>query len=262
MGRTCLAAYLAILIIAGLPFATEVVESPLRVAQVPPKAKKVDKPTRFAQDLTRAIHLIATEHVTPAKEGLMTRWALQGLYKKLKEPIPANIARPMGNIDDAGQVQMLQLIQEARANLGARKELNEDVDLQICLQAIFANLEGPAPPEERSCFVHREWICILPAYVPHGVGLKLTSDPDTGMLRVLTPILNSPAYEAGIRAGDLVTHIRSTMRPNGESLPEATDLPTKGMSVEDAERLLLGRKGTRVTLRVVPAGKVQRPPRK
>jgi carboxyl-terminal processing protease len=73
------------------------------------------------------------------------------------------------------------------------------------------------------------------------------------MIRVITPVLNGPAYQAGIRAGDLITRITRELPAEGPGdgamLMRRVTTATKGLSVADAERLLAGRSGTRVILR-------------
>ncbi len=82
------------------------------------------------------------------------------------------------------------------------------------------------------------------------------------MRRVITPIYNGPGNVAGIRDGDIITAIRHhtdidgnpLVGPdkNGKDAPMPRIYSTKGMAVEEANRLLLGKQGTRVTLMVIP----------
>ena len=67
-----------------------------------------------------------------------------------------------------------------------------------------------------------------------GVGIQLSLDKDTKELVVVAPIKGSPASKAGVLPKDVITAI------DGES--------TKGMSTEDAVRLIRGQVGTTVTL--------------
>lgn len=69
-----------------------------------------------------------------------------------------------------------------------------------------------------------------------GVGVRLRMDAASKLLTVVEPIANSPASEAGIQAGDRILAI------DGKS--------TRGMTVEDASRLIQGEIGTRITLRI------------
>lgn len=73
-----------------------------------------------------------------------------------------------------------------------------------------------------------------------GVGVRLKLDANTKTITVVEPIANSPASQAGVRAGDRILAI------DGKS--------TQGMSVEDASRLIQGDLGTEITLRLERTG--------
>ncbi|MCU0525636.1 MAG: S41 family peptidase [Elainella sp. Prado103] len=73
-----------------------------------------------------------------------------------------------------------------------------------------------------------------------GVGIRLKLDPSSQILTVVEPIANSPASTAGIRPGDQILEI------DGK--------PTRGMTVEDASRLIQGEVGTAITLKIQRSG--------
>jgi carboxyl-terminal processing protease len=73
-----------------------------------------------------------------------------------------------------------------------------------------------------------------------GVGMEVAIDPETKRLTVLSPLAGSPAYAAGVLAGDAILRI--------------DDNSTQGMSLHDAVGLLRGRPGTSVTLTVLHKG--------
>ncbi len=70
-----------------------------------------------------------------------------------------------------------------------------------------------------------------------GVGIQLGLDERTHRLKVVTPLENSPALEAGIQPDDLILSV------NGET--------TKGWTTEDAVRNIMGPAGTKVVLTVL-----------
>jgi carboxyl-terminal processing protease len=67
-----------------------------------------------------------------------------------------------------------------------------------------------------------------------GVGIQLSLDKETKNLVVVSPIEGSPASRAGVQPKDVIVAI------DGK--------PTKGMSTEDAVKLIRGQAGTSVTL--------------
>ena len=69
-----------------------------------------------------------------------------------------------------------------------------------------------------------------------GVGIQLSLDRKTNNLIVISPIEDSPAFKAGVKSMDVIV-----------SIDEQT---TKGMSIEDAVKMIRGRKGTQVILGV------------
>jgi carboxyl-terminal processing protease len=73
---------------------------------------------------------------------------------------------------------------------------------------------------------------------------------DDGVV-VETPIYNSPAYRAGIRAGDVITKIAQLHDASGKLLDEPLATLTKDLTVEHVEKMLHGKQDTRllITLR-------------
>jgi carboxyl-terminal processing protease len=59
---------------------------------------------------------------------------------------------------------------------------------------------------------------------------------EDGYVKVISPIEDSPAYKAGLKAGDLITRLDST--------------PVKGMTLDDAVKRMRGEPNTKITLTV------------
>ena len=68
-----------------------------------------------------------------------------------------------------------------------------------------------------------------------GVGIEITAED--GLVKVVSPIEGSPAARAGIHAGDLITRI--------------DDTAVKGLTLNEAVKLMRGKPGTKVTLTVL-----------
>lgn len=73
-----------------------------------------------------------------------------------------------------------------------------------------------------------------------GIGIEVFADPETKQLTVVTPLVGTPAYEAGVRAGDQILKI------DGQSC--------QGMSVDDARGRLRGTPGDSVDVTVLHQG--------
>lgn len=73
-----------------------------------------------------------------------------------------------------------------------------------------------------------------------GVGIHMGIDPRTGMLMVISPMVGTPAYDAGILAGDIIVKI--------------DDKPTDNMRQSDAVQLIQGEPGTPISFTVVHEG--------
>jgi carboxyl-terminal processing protease len=90
--------------------------------------------------------------------------------------------------------------------------------------------------------------------VPVGIGVELEGDPATGLARVVTPVKDSPAYQAGIRAGDLITQITFWDTPKGKPLDLPDNYHTRGQPIEEVRKRIPGKYGTSVHLTVLPEG--------
>ncbi len=73
-----------------------------------------------------------------------------------------------------------------------------------------------------------------------GIGIVVEQDRETGKLMVMTPVLDTPAFRAGLRAGDVIVEIEGQ--------------PALGMTTKDAVKIMRGRPGTKVRLAVARAG--------
>ncbi len=75
-------------------------------------------------------------------------------------------------------------------------------------------------------------------------GLGIEVGLEDGFIKVISPIDDTPAAKAGIQAGDLIIRL--------------DDTPVKGMSLNDAVKIMRGKPGSKITLTVVREG-VEKP---
>ena len=69
-----------------------------------------------------------------------------------------------------------------------------------------------------------------------GLGIEVTLDQDTGMIKIVSPIDDTPAFRAGLKAGDLISHIDGT--------------PVRGLSLSQAVEKMRGKVNTDIKITI------------
>lgn len=165
----------------------------------------------YAMAMLGAISLCcwqATQGAKPKDEML----ELYGLFVDAVEKVEANYVRPV-----------------------SRREL-----LESAMEGMLQNLD------QHSSYINTsEWKQFRKQIEGRfgGIGIQVGIDPEAGRLRVIAPMVGTPAYEAGVLAGDLIMEI------DGQS--------TDGMTPDKAVEVLTGRPGTDVSLSVLHEGTEQ-----
>ncbi len=148
----------------------------------------------------------ATQAAKPKKDEMLE---LYGLFVDAVEKVEINYVRPV-----------------------SRREL-----LESALEGMLQNLDP------HSSFINTsEWKMFRRQIEGKfgGIGIQVEVDSENGRLRVIAPMVGTPAYDAGILAGDQITEI------DGVS--------ADGMSPDKAVEVLTGRPGTDVKLTVLHEG--------
>jgi carboxyl-terminal processing protease len=74
-----------------------------------------------------------------------------------------------------------------------------------------------------------------------GLGIEVL--PEDGLIRVISPIDDTPAQRAGIHAGDIIVRLNET--------------PVKGLSLREAIEMMRGEKGTSINLTIIRQGETK-----
>lgn len=84
----------------------------------------------------------------------------------------------------------------------------------------------------------------------NGLGIEISKQRD-GYIEVVSPIEGTPAWRAGIKAKDQITAICPTEKPEGWIEDCKT---TKSMTLFDAVKLMRGKRGSEITIRIFREG--------
>ncbi|MFW5683507.1 MAG: S41 family peptidase [Spirochaetota bacterium] len=126
------------------------------------------------------------------------------------------------------------------------EEVDPDVLLEGALEGLFESLDDPY-----SAYLDADEMRALTDTTAGefgGVGMYIAKeqteedDEAAGFVEVVSPIEDTPAFRAGVRAGDLIVGIRD------ESDEEFTS--TNGLTIDEVVNQLRGTPGTEVTIRI------------
>jgi len=158
-------------------------------------------------------------------------------------PAPA-LAQSSGEGDAAGDsgtqdtFQMFDLLSQVFEQV--RREYVEDVSDKELIEAAIQGMLRSLDPH--SVYLTEESYDAMRTNTRGefgGLGIEVTMD-DSGYVRVVSPIDGTPAYRAGIEAGDLITHL------DGEAV--------QGLTLNDAVDMMRGPIGSDIILTVVRQG--------
>lgn len=208
----------------------------------------------FVKQVTPAIRILAANYIKPVPRGELAASAIKGLYQVADEPLPADLADAIKDPKGLSEEKYGELLKEARTRLGKREDLEGVKASDLTLKMLANGLNDPYT----SYITRDEWVSLskqLEGRFP-GVGIIIRRDAVHDSLLVVTPVKNSPAFKAGIQAGDLITEVRLEVDKNGAPLAADAQkvFSTKGMKTDDAVKLITGKAETPVTLIVQREG--------
>jgi len=220
----------------------------------------VEEGETFATKVLAWVSELSGRYIKPVTPGELTAAAIKGLYTNAEETLPDDLEEALKKPKDLSSTQRKELLTKARVRLGKREDLEGDkaVDVAITMGCNSLN-------DRYSVYTDHEGVLKMESQLKGrfpGVGIQIRRDAVRDGLLVATPIKGSPAYKAGIQAGDLITEIRLEVDKEGKPLPESATkvFSTKGMKTDDAVKLILGKPETPVTLVVEREGQKEPKP--
>ena len=208
---------------------------------------------KYAGTVLRAADLVRKSYYKEVAKAPLIGHAIIGLYKRVEEKVPPQVQEGIDKVKDMKDAELLALLSDARRQLGKRGEdLDSGKDITYSLDALLGKLDrhtGYVPPEVVQKFRDDT------AGSFRGIGVQIRRNEALDQLQVVTPIYNSPAHKAGLRANDIITTIISEVDPKtGKPYDEPIVTPTKGMTTEDAVKKIKGKVGTRITVLIQREG--------
>jgi C-terminal peptidase prc len=212
-------------------------------------ARKLDREAAetYAARTLRGIQMVRDQYVKELSSGEMVGWAIRGLYRRVEAKLPAEVKERLDKVKDMRRSELESLLADARENLGKREDLENNKDVDMSLQMMTSNLD-PYTVYIDAATVRKAETELEGRF--SGIGIQIRRVAAKDALMVVSPIKGSPAYRAGLKAGDLITKIETDHDEKGEKLPALKEFTTQGMKTETAVKHILGDPGSKVRLTV------------
>jgi carboxyl-terminal processing protease len=210
----------------------------------------------YAAKVTAAVEVVTKEYINQLDAGTLVAAAIRGMYRRSDEPLPTELADALKNPKGLSEEKRTELLKDARVRLGRREDLDENKDVDLSILMMLSSLNDPYTVYYDKETVRR-MASALKGRFP-GAGVQVRRDAARDGLLIVTPIKGGPAFDAGIRAGDLIVEIRREVDAvTGNPLPDDAQkvFSTKGMKIDEAIALITGKPGSPVTLVVSRDGK-------
>ena len=210
----CLAAFLV-----GVP-AWAAHPNDAATGRVPPQVRA--QAQTYANQMMAAVNFIKARYLRDVAKPTLVETAIQGLYETAREPLPAGLKSDLERARVDGDFE--HILSSAREQLGDREELRDQKAIVISLKALPRVLDPycgiPTAAELRRSYGDQTQLLVglelesafdnspvvgEDEILPRGV--RPRPAPRSGPFRIVNVLPGSPAQRAGIKPGDLLTHI-------------------------------------------------------
>jgi carboxyl-terminal processing protease len=214
--------------------------APAALADDAPKAPARLTQAQFVEEVAAAVERIHELYYFEIEQGQLLRWAVEGIYGRQRRDVPEEIDERLDRARPLDGKALRALLND----VGRDWDGDHGRCADLALERIVRHLDD-------RCEIY-DWDDIIVEYFPRGVGIgvRLSTDPSTGLIRVVFPLRDGPAYKAGLRSGDLLTEIARTEEPSDQGPGQRRVLATRGWKLSRAYEELLGPAGTPLRLKV------------
>jgi C-terminal peptidase prc len=202
----------------------------------------------FVRKVYLGLDSLKSRYIKVLNAGELTAGAVRGLYRRLAEPLPTDLEDELKRAKTLSEDRQKAILKDARLRLGKREDLDEDKDVELALAMMTASLDDPYTVYLDKESVKKAESSLRAQFT--GIGIHIRRDLARDGLLVVAPIKDSPAYKAGLKAGDLIVEIRREVDPQGRPIENESDkvVSTRGMKTDKAVELILGKAGVPVTV--------------
>ncbi len=174
----------------------------------------------YAHQLLGVVNQVALSYYRPVPRAELFHAALSGLYAAARRPVPATLRADLKRLDD---VALVNFLARARESLGPCAELHEHAALLASCRALMRSLDAYCAVVTEDRRTDLPW-----GDQPVGIGLELEDNVGAGPLRVRKVHPGGPAQKAGLRPGDVITHIDARPVKEGTTSAQASGLLHRG----------------------------------
>jgi C-terminal peptidase prc len=206
---------------------------------------KVDA-QNYATRVGRAIDMVQRTYFRDIDSGDLAGAAVRGLFENVNEPVPADLAGRLLNVKGIGSNQITSLLADAREYLGRREDLENLKAEENTIRYVFSR-----QLDRYSYYVDADVVRKFTADTSGnytGIGVQIRRDPAKDLIVVITPIKGSPAYKAGVQAGDWIKQIKRVVDSDGKPLAAPEVINGEGLPIDDAIKKIVGNPNTKVTV--------------
>ena len=206
----------------------------------------------FSEKTFEGLSFVKANYIKKLNLGEMVGQGVKTMYRIAEVKMPDDLKDRLGKAKDLSDKEIKVLLKDARVPLGKREDLDSNKDVELAMNAAMRKFV-----DDYTTYIDKERVPEAEKEIDgqfRGIGVQIRRDVAREGLLVVTPIRGSPAYRAGVLAGDLITEIIRETDENGKpfSSPEITS--TKGMETTDAVKLIMGLPTTKIRLKIEREG--------